>query len=497
MKKIGAILLLAGLVSAAPAQTNAPVGRPMALQDCITEALAHNFDVRVERYEPLKAQLGLDQAYAGYDPAFTISGAHNFNEAGSKFANDIQLPAEITDANTFNSGISGALPSGMTYNLGGNIGQTYGSQGTNASFRSTSGSFGLSLDQPLLKNLWIDSTRLAVSSAKNQIKFTQQGLRQQLITTISAVENAYFELIYARENLDVQQQALNLAQTQLDQDRQRVEIGSVAERAGTLEQDEAQVAQNHASLIAAQYTLEQDENALKNLITDNYLNYHDIDVAPSDSLDAIRQLFDVQYSWSKGMDARPDLLQAKITVEQEGIQLKYDHNQIFPQLDITGSYGFNGAGVEYNNAFGQMNEGSRPYYSYGGKLTVPLDNLAARSTFKSDKAVQQQDLLKLKQLEQNVMVEIDNAVKNAQSTLDSVDATKEARVYAQAALDAEQKKYAVGKSTTFTVLQLQNNLTTAKSQEIRSLANYQEALTALAQQEGTTLERRHVDVSVK
>jgi len=506
MKEIGAILLLTGVVSAASAQTNAPVARPMTLQDCISEALKHNFDVRVERYEPLKAQLGLSLAYAGYDPTFNISGAHNYNEANSQFVNGIQLPAEITDQNSFNAGIGGTLPSGMTYNLGGNISQTYGSQGTvlgtNNSvaqnpFKSTTGGFGLSVDQPLLRNLWIDSVRLAVSSAKNQIKYTQQGLRQQLITTISAVENAYFEVIYARENLDVQQQALNLAQTQLDQDRQRVEIGSIAERAGTLEQDEAQVAQNHANLIAAQYTFEQDENTLKNLITDNFLSYRAVTIVPADNLDAIRQFLDVQYSWSKGMDSRPDLLQAKITLEQEGIQLKYDFNQMFPQLDITASYGFNGAGVEYNNALGQLNEGSRPYYSYGGKLSLPLDNLAARSTFKSDKAVQQQDLLRLKQLEQNVMVDIDNAVKNAQSAWDSVDATRQARVYAQAALDAEEKKYAVGKSTTFTVLQLQNNLTAAKSQEIRSLANYQEALTLLAQREGTTLERRHVDVISK
>ena len=109
----------------------------------------------------------------------------------------------------------------------------------------------------------------------------------------------------------------------------------------------------------------------------------------------------------------------------------------------------------------------------------------------------QQLLLKLKQFEQNVMVQIDNAVKNAQSTYESVSATKQARIYAEAALDAEQKKYAVGKSTTFTVLQLQNTLTTARSQEIRALANYYEALANLAQQEGSTLERNRINVEVK
>jgi HAE1 family hydrophobic/amphiphilic exporter-1 len=105
--------------------------------------------------------------------------------------------------------------------------------------------------------------------------------------------------------------------------------------------------------------------------------------------------------------------------------------------------------------------------------------------------------LKLKQFEQNVLVEIDNAVKQAQSNYQSVEATRQARIYAEAALDAEEKTYAVGKATTFEVLQYQNNLTAARSQEIRALANYNEALTNLAQQEGSTLERNRIDIQVK
>jgi outer membrane protein TolC len=95
------------------------------------------------------------------------------------------------------------------------------------------------------------------------------------------------------------------------------------------------------------------------------------------------------------------------------------------------------------------------------------------------------------------MVEIDNAVKQAQSAYQSTEATRQARIYAEAALDAEQKKYAVGKSTTFIVLQLQNNLTAARSQEIRKLADYNEALSNLAAQEGSTLERNRIDIQAK
>ena len=177
--------------------------------------------------------------------------------------------------------------------------------------------------------------------------------------------------------------------------------------------------------------------------------------------------------------------------------MKYDHNQIFPELDLVGSYGFNGAGQDFNGSYNQFGEVNRPFYSYGAQLSMPLGNLSARNNYKAGKATEQQLLLRLKQLEQNIMVEIDDAVQQAQSAWDSLDATKQARVYAEAALEAEQKKYDVGKSTTFTVLQLQTALTTARSNEIRALANYNEALSNLAEQEGSTLERQNLDLQVK
>jgi outer membrane protein TolC len=109
----------------------------------------------------------------------------------------------------------------------------------------------------------------------------------------------------------------------------------------------------------------------------------------------------------------------------------------------------------------------------------------------------QQVELQFKQLEQNILVVIDNAVKQAESAYQSVEATKEARIYAAAALDAEQKTYAVGKATTFEVLQYQDSLTTARSAEIRALANYNEALANLDAQEGSTLDHYNINIEAK
>ena len=493
--------------AAGPAGMNTST-HPMSLEDCIQQALQHNLDVQISRYDPQIELFTVWANYGGYDPTLNLSGNYTYSKNGALIQNNQIVLPTTSEANTFGAGLSGGTPWGMTYNFGNgslngpgpaNITETWGQKSAGSfttNFDSTSSSVGVSLTQPLLKNLWIDQTRLNIRVSKNRLLYSEQGLRLQLITSITAVENAYYELIFAQENVKVQEEALVLAQTQLDQDRQRVQIGTLAQL--DVQQDEAQVATSRANLIAAQYTLVTDQNTLKNLLTDQYSNWHGTDIQPTETItNAPLQLFDLQDSWSKGMTLRPDLLQSRLNVEQQGIQLKFDRNQLFPEVDVIGSYGYNGTGQEYSDVFSQINAANRPFYGVGGQLTMPLSNVGPRNTYKADKVTLQQLLLKLKQFEQNVMVDIDNAVKNAQSTYESVGATRQARIYAEAALDAEQKKYAVGKRTTFTVLQLQNTLTTDRGQEIRALANYYEALATLAQKEGSTLERLRINVEVK
>src|ERR1019366_334994 len=195
---------------------------------------------------------------------------------------------------------------GMTYQLDGNVSHIY-NYNINSPLITNSdnsgGQIGVTLTQPLLNNFWIDQTRLNIRVGKNRLKYSEQGLRLQVITSVSDVEKAYYELIYAQEYVKVQQQALELAQTQLDQDRQRVQIGTLAQL--DVQQDGAQVATSKANLIAAQYTLVTDQNTLKNLLTDEYLRWHDKDIQPTATItNAPLQLFDLQDSWNKGMTER-------------------------------------------------------------------------------------------------------------------------------------------------------------------------------------------------
>jgi HAE1 family hydrophobic/amphiphilic exporter-1 len=130
-------------------------------------------------------------------------------------------------------------------------------------------------------------------------------------------------------------------------------------------------------------------------------------------------------------------------------------------------------------------------------MTIPLGNITARNNLKATKMTLKQVLLQLKQQEQNILVQVDNDVGQVRSTLEQVDATRAARIYAADALEAERTKLANGKSTSFIVLQLISTLTTARVNEVQALANYNIAVAQLALDEGSTLEANHIDLDFK
>ena len=210
---------------------------------------------------------------------------------------------------------------------------------------------------------------------------------------------------------------------------------------------------------------------------------------------AVPEKFDIQDSWRRGMTLRPDLQQQKIALEKQGYIVKFQKNQLYPQLDVVGSYGYSASARQWGDAMEQFSDRDNPFWTVGGQMSIPLGNRSARYNYKTAKATQERINLQLKQLQQRIMILIEDSIATAQTAFQRVKATREARSFAAAALDAEQKKLESGKSTSFEVLRLQRDLTTAASSEIRALADYNIALARLAQTEGSTLERRRVNMT--
>ncbi len=479
------------------AQTNAPATQPISLAECIERAVSHNLDVAIERINPAISFLDLDAARAGYDPNFTATQLHSYTVSGGGLdANKLPIPGSRSDTDSFSSGFSGNGPMGMTYNLSGRVNESYGTRP--GPFDTSSGSIGLSVTQPLLRNFFYDATRYNIAVAKNRLKVSDLRLQAQIINVVSLVEQAYYELIAAKESVRVQENGFLLAEKLVAQNRKRVEIGTMTRL--DEKQSESQMAARKTDLIIAQQALASAQNTLKNLITDNYRTLHDAPLEPTETLPNSPVILSLQDSWNKGLTLRPDVLQSRLDLERQGIVVKYLKNQKLPQLDLGGSYGFGASGNtvrEFNDAFDDFRRGDKPFWTIGATFSVPLGNRVPKDRYRQGKLTADQLLLQLKKLEESVLVQIDESVNQIRSSSDRVESARQARVYAEQALDAEQKKLDAGTSTSFVVLQLQRDAITASQQEIRALADYNKALAQLYQNEGTTLQRRKINLQIK
>ncbi|MCX8090151.1 MAG: TolC family protein [Verrucomicrobiae bacterium] len=498
-------LLLFGVASRAFAQDSAPRAQTVTLQDCIQQALEKNLELRIERYNPELSLYNLRAAYGAYDPTLGASGQHNYSKAGTTlFQGSIPLPGQETHTDTLNGSLGGLLPWGMTYELSARLSDTDGTRfdfDTNTlssvarPFSTTRGTVGIDVTQPLLKNFWLNPTRLNISTLKNRVQWSEAALRQRIMDLITRVEFAYYDLIAAREQVKVQQQAVQLAERLLEENRKRVQVGTMAPL--DEQQAEAQAAARRADLIAAQRNAAVAENALKQLLTDNFAELSAVSFEPSEPLDAPRELFDLQDSWSKALNLRPELQQARLDLERQGIQVKINRNALYPQIDLRVGGGYAGSRNEFSGVFGDIERLEQPFYYFGGQMSYPLGNRTARNQYRASKAQWDVAQLALKKLEQDIMIQVDNDIKLAQANYERVAATRKAREYAEAALAAEQKKLESGKSTTFFVLRLQSDLTAAQSDEIAALVQYRRALAQLARDEGTTLERHGITLDIK
>src|SRR5206468_2885427 len=179
------------------------------------------------------------------------------------------------------------------------------------------------------------------------------------------------------------------------------------------------------------------ENALKNLITDKYGEWYALTIQPTERLLAVPQSYSRQDSWENGVTLRPDFNQIKQEAERQGLVVRLQHNQLFPQVDIIG--GYNRAGIGgFSQSLSDLRDERVPGYSVGVALNIPFVHRNARSLYQAAKATREQLGVRVEQLHQNILVQIDDAIKAAQSAYQRVIATRQASQYAQLALQAEQ-----------------------------------------------------------
>lgn len=495
-KQIG--LLLLGLALNTQGQTLTNESRPLSLQDCMQAALLHNRDIQIERFEPVFRQLDLKGSYGYYDPAFKSGVEHGFTRTAGSYNSmlGVTTPGFSDESYSASAGFTGYLPSGMSYSLSGDYRNDFGSSESFNTF------VGISITQPLLKDFWIDAGRLAIKVSKHSLKFSELGVEYVVMNVMAQVQDAYYELIYAREFVRVEEKLLQVRQRYYDETKRKVEVGTLPQLEEKLAQSE--VAKVQAALISARNNVELRQNALKTLLGDDFVSSVGVTIIPTDSLMVLPETMNLQESWQRGLSKRPDVAQTRVTVQIAEANLKYRWNQLFPALDFVASYGLRGVSTSSSNrlssasdTLGQIRGFNNPSEAIGVIFSMPIGRVNERASYASSKESRAQAMIKLKKLEELVLRQIDDAVKNVKTSLESVAATRLAREYAQAALEAEEKKLAAGRSTLYVVLQLQGDLAATASAELRAKANYNQALAQLYFVEGTTLDRSRFTLEIK
>ena len=496
--------------------TNRPV-KPLTLPESIRLALENNLQIARVRFEPQIAQLRVSGTYSYYEPAFTGFANHRYSEREGQFDPTIgQLPPSRTDTDNFGGGIGGILPyTGLRYSIDSSFSHVMGESAFRDDVDDYTSDAGITLRQPLLRDSWIDAQRLDIKLAKKDLKISEYTVRDQIMNIVAAVETAFYDLVGALDEVKAREIAVSLADRLLEENRKRVQVGTMAPL--DEKQAESEAALRRAELIQARSEVRRMENILKSLISNNYEEWYAVAIAPQEKLLAVPQTYDLQESWLNGLNNRPDYLQAKERLERQGIVVKYTWNQLFPSLDLTGTYGRSGfdnkipairnptngviivPGVDssFIRSLEDIRDETNPRYSYGVILTVPLTFTAERARHKEAKALQEQLKLDVQIVHQNILIGIDDAMKAARAAYERVQATRAAREFGEVALDAEQKKLDNGRSTSFVVLQLQRDLTDNRAQEIDALSDYNKALAVLYLLEGTILKKNKVQLEIE
>jgi outer membrane protein TolC len=419
----------------------------------------------------------------------------------------LDAPYELT-TDTAGPLLTGKTPLGLTYGFSGIAGEhdartdfrfnTNVAEAFPGGIRQTNSFFadaGLTLQQHLLKDFWMDRDSQLVLIRRKDLKISEQALQFQLMKTVLAVELAYYDLVAAAQQVRVQEKALELKQQFVTETKRRVQVGDLPPLDSELA--ESQLENVRTTLIGAREAVVDRQNTLKNLLSDNFIEWADVELRPTDALTATEVPVNRSESFKSALQNRPDLVEARLVVEKSDVEVRFRKNQLFPNLDLIGHYGGLAVDANANSAVRDTLRFRDPEYYYGVVVSFPLSNLRERSDYRASKAAKKLTELQLRKAEQEVVVQVADYVNRVQSRFSQVGSTSKARTYAEAALAAEEKKLQNGFSTSFFVLQLQEALTGARTAELQALADYNRTLAQLAFAEGTTLRKHHLKLQVK
>jgi outer membrane protein TolC len=461
----------------------------LTISDCISRALLKNLDISIQRIGPQVAATQTLSAHGIYDPVLILQGQYGASQEQIVFTSDA---ATNTQSSSSQLSLSQLTALGTQLSLNGNYSSTQTDIPANLIFAypeyTSLASF--SLTQPLLKGFGTNITEAQIRIARHGEAVANAEFQLQVEQIISNVVTAYYEMLYARDNLASLEASVALARQFLDDNQARARIGTMTPL--DISQAASDAASRQDAVLQARQTLSEQENALKRLISDDFAGMVAQEIVlldkPAENLNSQPPLREM----ATALENRPDYREAIARAEQSKIQLVFSQNQVLPQLNLNASYGFGGLGTTFGNSFSRVTSTGYPQWFVGMSMQFPIGDRTAVGQLNAARLQKAQTLLQLKKLEQDILLQVNNAANRVKTNQDRVGVSRTAAKFAGDALAAEQEKLRAGTSTTYTVLQMQRDLALAETNELRALADLHESQVELFRVEGLTLKVYHV-----
>lgn len=476
----------------------------VSLTDAAVRALQSNLDISISRQnrESRLADIIIEQSK--FDLNLSVNGQYNrtVNPLNRPvFGGTVGVLDQITTFDQRNHSMTVDAQTNLI--TGGNFDVNYSparnsvNQNVARGFLfnpSWTGGLAFTFTQPLLRNAGIAINTTFIKVAQNNAVVEQHVFRDRVMTVITSVEQTYWEVVFANENLKVAQAALKAAEELLAANRAKTKAGVMS--IVDVLQAEAAVASRVEQVLVAEKAIRDQEDQLRRLLNPGEEDLRqDVRLTPVDPPVTVLEPLSLQEAIDTAIEQRPEITQAKKNVETGELNKQFARNQLLPTLSFQGTIGLAGLGGDYGESFTRNFSGD--FYNYGAGLVLsyPLGNRAAISTYNKRKLEAQNADVALANVRQQIIVGVREAVRRVQTDFKRIETTRSARIMAEKQLQAEQERLKVGLSTTRFVLEFQRDLATAQGNELRAIVDYNKSLSNLSRHKATTLDRYHLELS--
>ena len=483
----------------------------LSLRSYLDLVMANNTDIAIQRLTIDVAQNAITRAFAPFDPLATasFSSTEQRTPSGDQLTGASTL-VELTQPANFN--YSQLLPTGLNYQVDFFAQKLSTNSGYYYYNPTLSSSLQLSIEQPLLKNRGVYINRLPILVASSRLRKTGFDLKTSLLQLVGNAENAYWDAVLARENLRVAESARDLADQALKRAQRELELGALSPL--DIYNPQQQYATSQIGVSQAQYALQQTEDALRRQIAadlDPKVRTLPIVLTETVTPEADAPTIDAEKEVHKALAARPDLKSAMQDLEIDDYGTKLAQNELLPDLELTASYSTQGLGGifyptssnpeivsappvpgGFGDALSQMFGFGYPMYSFGLTLRLPIKNHQASADMADSLVAKKRDTLNVRTVRQQVRLDVLTAVSQVESSKAAMKLSVIAQDFSRKYMEAEQKKYELGNSTIFFVLQAQGALVSAESSVVQNAVNYRRNLMNLLWRTGDLLEARGI-----